>query len=306
MQNSIDIGWLEIGIREDSSLAVLDHRRLRSVIAELFNPENQYPSLCTFLGGKTKDHALQQLYPLNNIKRHISDAQIRLRYDISSLGSQQPTLLADGDIPSLEDFSALKVLQAGQGWPVSWESKSARRILIALWSRLVFCFTDVICIFLDNDDDVQKVVSLLLGCLNFGSASQLPKSLLPKAIFIYNTTVSLTGQQYLNQKIEEAGYKDLTQIFSSTTIIYISDESALSNSAQFYKLKSIIGEQVDLLSSIRQEYHGRPNGNHFLALFQSAVDHMLHDVTTHFDVVKAMRKDRPVNMNMESYLQQAL
>ena len=62
MQNTIDVGWLDTGVREDSSLGVLDRGRLPQVVDQLPDPRNQYPSLCVFLGGKIKDHALQRLY----------------------------------------------------------------------------------------------------------------------------------------------------------------------------------------------------------------------------------------------------
>jgi hypothetical protein len=46
MQNSIDIGWLDVGTREDSTFAIQDNGRLRRVVSELCDQDNQYPSLC--------------------------------------------------------------------------------------------------------------------------------------------------------------------------------------------------------------------------------------------------------------------
>ncbi|QRD81304.1 putative patatin-like phospholipase [Aspergillus flavus] len=123
MQNTIDIGWFDI----DSSSAVLDHGRL---------PNNQYPSLSVSLGRQTKDHALQRLY-----NRTISrDRSQNLRSDIASLESQEPVLLADGDIMETERFHSKLKLDAGMGQPVSWDNYSAGRLLQVLWSRLVFLF----------------------------------------------------------------------------------------------------------------------------------------------------------------------
>ncbi|OQD97721.1 hypothetical protein PENSOL_c011G11247 [Penicillium solitum] len=150
MQNSIDIGWLDVGTREDSTLAIQDHGRLQRVLSELCDQDNQHPSLCVFLGGKTKNYALQQLYPQNNIKRHESEAPIKLRYDVASLQSRRPVLLADGEIPSTDKFHTAKRLDAGVGHPVSWNNYSAAKILLVLWSRLIFVFTDVVCIFIDD------------------------------------------------------------------------------------------------------------------------------------------------------------
>jgi hypothetical protein len=54
MQNTINIGWLDVSVRQVCRLTILDHGRLPRAIAQLPDPENQYPSLCVFLGGKRK------------------------------------------------------------------------------------------------------------------------------------------------------------------------------------------------------------------------------------------------------------
>ncbi|KAJ5946398.1 hypothetical protein N7454_003237 [Penicillium verhagenii] len=309
MQNSIDIGWLEIGIREDASLAVLHRDRLEKVVNELLNAETQHPSLCCFLGGKTKDYALQQLYPLNNIRRHFSDAQIRLRYDIGSLGSQQPVLLADGDIPDLRLFTPRNKLPPGQGSPVSWGNKSAGEMLVALWSRLVFCFTDVVCIFIDDDYSLRKAMRFLVDCLEFGSASPLLTSLLPRAIFIYSTaSLGKRHHDIFEKIVGKSQSEDLSRIFSNITAMSMSDtlDADVSDTTRFLNLKALIKEQVNILSAIRQEKHSRPNGKHFLGLFQSAVHHILDDIENPFNMVKAIRKHRPVSMGVSSCLRHYL
>lgn len=306
MQNSIDIGWLDVGIREDSRLAVLDQGRLQKVVAELINPEKQHPSLCVFLGGKSKNYALQQLYPLNNIKRHVSDSQIKLRYDIASLGSRQPILVADGEIPLLESYGPTKKLQTGVGFPVSWEDHSAAKVLIALWSRLIFIFTDVVCIFIDDNAGLERTITFLIACLKLGSASPLSGSLLPRVIFIYGTAkengnLEIQDTSHLYHRLQESGYEDLCSLFSGTKSVYMS-HGELSDIARFQRLKATIGEQVDVVCSHRLEDHARPNGKHFTALFHSATQHTLSDVASPFDIVKATRKNRPVTKCVESHL----
>ncbi|GMF77216.1 unnamed protein product [Aspergillus oryzae] len=75
------------------------------------------------------------------ITRTISrDRSQNLRYDIASLESQEPVLLADGDIMETERFHSKLKLDAGMGQPVSWDNYSAGRLLQVLWSRLVFLF----------------------------------------------------------------------------------------------------------------------------------------------------------------------
>ncbi|KAJ6115286.1 hypothetical protein N7486_001064 [Penicillium sp. IBT 16267x] len=286
MQNSIDIGWLDVGIREDSRLAVLDRGRLQQVMAELFNPEKQHPSLCVFLGGK--------------------NSQIKLRYDIASLGGHQPILLADGDIPLVENYGPTKKMQPGVGFPVSYEDHSAAKILIALWSRVIFIFTDVLCIFIDDISGLERIVTFLVAYLQLGSASPLAGSLLPRVIFIYGTArenekVHMPDTNYLYRRIKENGYKDLSGLFSGTKSVYISHRES-SNIVRFQRLKAMIREQIDTICSLRLGDHARLNGKHFTALFHSAIQHTLNDITSPFDIVRAIRKDRPVTTCVKPHL----
>lgn len=306
MQNSIDIGWLDVGTREDSTLAIQDHGRLQRVLSELCDQDNQRPSLCVFLGGKTKNHALQQLYPQNNIKRHESEAPIKLRYDVASLQSRRPVLLADGEIPSTDKFHTAKRLDAGVGHPVSWNNYSAAKILLVLWSRLIFVFTDVVCIFIDDAACIEKVAHFLVSCLQLRSASSFSSRYLPRVIFIYGPSLrkeerDMSGIGLLNRRIQESGYNDLFGLFSSSISLYLQDNN-FSDITKFQRIKALITEQVDAISSIRQENQARPNGTHLKALFQSAIQHTLKDISHPFDFVKATRRDRPVSLCAESHL----
>ncbi|OQE10096.1 hypothetical protein PENFLA_c094G09948 [Penicillium flavigenum] len=306
MQNSIDIGWLDVGTREDSTLAIQDNGRLRRVVSELCDQDNQYPSLCVFLGGKTKNHALQQLYPLNNIKRHESEAPIKLRYDVASLQSRRPVLLADGDIPNTDKLYPAKRLDAGVGHPVPWNNYSATKILLVLWSQLIFVFTDVVCIFIDDAACLEKVVHFLVSCLQLRSASSFSSQHLPRAIFIHGASVineerGMPGIGLLYRRIQESGYNDLSGLFSSSISLYLQDNN-FSDITRFQRIKASITEQIDAISSIRQENQARPNGTHLIALFQAAIQHTLKDISHPFDFVKATRKDRPVSLCAEPYL----
>lgn len=303
MQNSIDIGWLDVGIREDSRLAVLDHNRLHHVISELSDPEGQYPSLCVFLGGKAKDYALQQLYPSNNIRRHMSDAQIKLRYNVASFETRQPILIVDGNIPRADESPTKRRLEAGIEFPVSWDCHSAAQMILVLWARLVFIFADVVCIFINDLSSLERTVDFLVNCLQFGTASPFPRKLLPRALFIFGASKeSATPEnELLYQSLRDRGCSDLSGLFSSTSSMDLRGDS-LSDTAKYQQMKSFIAGQVNAISSIRQEYQARPNGIHLTALLRSALQHILSDPISPFNFVRATREDRPVRLRAQSNL----
>ncbi|KAJ5084790.1 hypothetical protein NUU61_009369 [Penicillium alfredii] len=311
MQHMRDISWLDIGLREDSRLAVLDHGRLQQVVAELPDPDDQYPALCVFLGGKVKNHALQQLYPLNNIKRHAAGAHIQLRYDIASLKCDQPIFFADGDIVLAEQSCPTKRFEAGMGYPAPWDCRSAGTMLLLLWSRLIFLFADVICIFIDDLPDLEKVVDFLGSCARLRSASSFSPSVFPRVIFVFGAENSkqerdIPDMALLYRKIRERGCSSLSEVFSGIQSIHLADDR-LSVTASYERMKTLIAGQLDIMCTVRQEHLGRPNGTQLAALFQSAFWHMLTNTDQAFDVVRATRKDRPVSLciqdNLAHYLE---
>ncbi|KAJ5501995.1 hypothetical protein N7463_004869 [Penicillium fimorum] len=97
MQQINNVGWFDVGMRDDSRMAVSEYSRLKETASELANPQSQCPMVCALLGRKNKDYALQQLFPRNNIKRHDSDANIKLCSDLVPSNSHFPVLFADGD-----------------------------------------------------------------------------------------------------------------------------------------------------------------------------------------------------------------
>ncbi|KAJ5951037.1 uncharacterized protein N7479_009450, partial [Penicillium vulpinum] len=103
--------WFDIGIRDDSRIAVSKYSRLQEIASELANPQSQYPLVCAFLGRKNKDYALQQLFPRNNIKRYNSDeshpnVEEALAYGLPCL-ARLVFLFTDIIYIFAEDFSGL-------------------------------------------------------------------------------------------------------------------------------------------------------------------------------------------------------
>ncbi|KAJ6070721.1 hypothetical protein N7467_012040 [Penicillium canescens] len=305
MQHREDIGWLDIGVQEDSRPAVLDSGRLKDVIAQLSEPESQYPSLCAFIGGKLKDSVLQKLYPWNNIKRHTSEASIRLRYDVSSLSRRHPVLFADGSILQEERFSSQKRLTAGAGLPISWNCTSALFLLHMLWSRLIFLFTDVICIFVDDCQDTEKVVDFLLNCWRLRSISPVCSKSLPRVILIYgepkNRSETILDTESVIRKLAELGCNDISESFSDISSINIAD-NCVSTPARYEPLRALVASQLDATRSVREEQRLQLNGKHLVSLFQSALQHLLVDVDHPFDFVKATREVYTVSPSVKSHI----
>ncbi|CAG8428380.1 unnamed protein product [Penicillium salamii] len=267
MQHKEDIGWLDIGKQQNSRLAIVENRRLKYIISQLENPEEQYPSLCAFIGGPLKNCALQKLYPWNNIRRHVSDYKIRLRYNVSSLGTRQPVLFVDGDIIQKDHKSPLKQLSAGAGYPIFWECGSAQFLLLVLWARLVFLFNDVICIFIDDYPESSQILKLLTTFSQGRSTDPL--------ILIH-------------RKLLEPGLTSVYESFSEITTLRLGAYEA-SNTARYKPLRSLVRQELSSMRALRKKHLIQPNGKQLVDLFQATFQHILMDFESRFNLLQATR-----------------
>jgi hypothetical protein len=306
MQHQEDIGWLDIGVQEDKRPAILDSGRLNDVVAQLSQPESQYPSVCAFIGGSFKDSVLRQIYPWNNIKRRTSDASIRLRYDVSSLNHRHPIFFADGAIAPEQRFLSQKRLTAGAGLPVSWNCTSALHLLHTLWARLIFPFADIICIFVDDFQGTEKVFDFLISCWQLRSVSSVCSQSLPKLILIRGQPTARSEDTILDaesvvQRLANSGCKDISEMFSDIICINIED-NCLSAPARYGPVRASVATQLDATRCMREEQRLQVNGRHLVSLFQSALQHLLVDIDHPFDFVRATRKVYTVSTYVKSHM----
>ena len=288
-----EIGWLDVGVGEGTTFTLLDHGRLERVIDELVEPRSQYPALCAFLGAKWKDTSLRQLYPYNNIKRRDSKAAVRLRYDIGSLGTSRPILLADGDLsckpyPRSSVRSHIKEEQS-----IIWDEPSASAVLHAVWARLVFLFADVICVFADDFPDLAYVAEFLTSCLKLGSASSLPVAMRPRVIIVFGNAQNgglddVQQADSLYQILSNDMSGTLSGSFSAVNMIHLED-GTLSESARHERLRALVAGQLDDMQLVRQDHRLLINANHLVALFRSAFRHLAEERCQPFHYVKATR-----------------
>lgn len=291
MRQTDRASWLDITAFHDRRLSIQDHGRLRTVVKELPHPSYQHPTLCVFLGDRVKDVALQQLYPQNNIKRHDSGSSIKLRYDIISFSSTRPVLFADGNphkSPSLSNCGP----EDGLSNPVLWDSSSTQNPLLVIWTRLVFVFTQVICIFGDDFDGLKGVADFLIDCIKLQSASSLPIDVRPRVIIALKVRGEGRDEHMLQtelfyHQLNGLGDKLLSNCFSGINFIYLDD--SLSPAARYERLRDLIKGQLDDMTLVNQDHGALPSGFQLVALFEAALQHMTATIDQPFNIVEATR-----------------
>lgn len=102
---------------------------------------------------------------------------------------------------------------------------------------------------------MRIVVEFLVNCLELGSASSLPRTLLPRLVIIYRTGASNKDPERLFSSVfyeylQHNGYKDLSELFSKVSFTGL-HKGDLSETANYLRIKTHITDEVTEMSFLR-------------------------------------------------------
>lgn len=297
MNHHKSIDWLDLGIREDSRTVLFDHGRLEEIASELPAAENQYPYLRVFLGKKLKGKALQHIYPRNNVRRYDSNATIKLRYDIATCDSRVPILFADGKIPQVTDLSP-KSLKVGSGYPISWLEDSRSRILTHIWGRLIFMFAETVCVFLDDFAELPEVIDFVARCSQAFLDNCSIRMPFPRIVVVYSATDDRKHE--FHERIYEELEGINVQAFMKFKVICIDED--LSEVARYQHLRATVAEGLGGTASPYEGNQFKASILQLAALFRKALKHTVTATGKPFDLIAAVREERPVSPHLQEYL----
>ncbi|RAL06467.1 uncharacterized protein BO97DRAFT_380252 [Aspergillus homomorphus CBS 101889] len=302
MQQTNSNNWLEIKSGESGQLTILDHGRLEGLVAELVNSGDQCPSLCVFLGTKSKEACLRQLYPHNNINRRASNTSVRLRCDVATQRMPRPAFFADGDLTYKPSFSSLGKQTARPEQPITWQAHSFETVLQIIYARLLFLFTDVVCIFAADFASYSDVADFLISIHRARSASLLPASIRPRVVIVLATNLvdnkmEETEVERLQCRLNMCETGPMSASFSAIHMVRLGHHT-LSDYSRYQPLRDLIKGQIHDMQSAREDTRTLLSANHLAALFSLALRHTAEDIRQPFDFVQASRAYHPVSLSL--------
>ena len=295
--------WLSAAGSNDVSLR--DKNRLNQILTEITNPTFQFPSLLFFLGRKTKDHAIQQLFTHNKIEKKHHDRFTTLRKDNSTLETDYPILFADAD----HHISTDTVVQQKNPrcheislHPIRWLSSSRHKLHTVIYMRLFFLFTDVICIFADDVGGLNTVADILKEWAKYGSVSCLPKVLRPRVVIVISSnavspTFELLEIEDLRFNLREQGLSDIYDCFSGVSLLHLASDY-ISPLARYRRLKEALLRQADELRELRISHRYLLSAVHFNDLFHQAIQHTATTYLSPFNFILQSRIYNPIGENI--------
>ena len=292
-------------------LRLLEHGRFGRVIHQLRDPTNQFPSLQLFIGRKAKCSALRQLFPRNNFRRakRCRNSVVDLALDISSsecdypilIGESDPTCSYDATNSPEEDYCHITNCH-----PVRWDPEAKTRFYDVLHARLLFLFTDVICVFADDFQTEAAVIDKLRAWASYGSAAENIPSLLPQVLIVSTGKPDNVGfdrmrSAYLDLEDCEGHSRVLRSMYSGVKRICLYGQS-LSPCARFQRLKEALMRLSDDMRQMRVQEGYLLSAVHTSKLYNKAFQHTQCTITRPFSFIRASRQQMEVPGDYQLHL----
>ena len=254
------------------------------------NPDKQYPSTIFFIGVKSKDVALRQLFPHNNVRRGCLDGVVNLRLDSSTMSSEYPLLFADGD-PQKQIPDKLGTMRCHENTTVPLISRSFTQLnnIQCLYARLVALFSDVVCIFAEDLGGLRGTARFLVDWVKFGNPSSLPRCVRPRVMIVTREEETAITHHVLEMEElrfmldqEDPGLR--SQVFSSISLIHLPGDH-ISALARYRRLREILLKEVDLSRIQRLEQRVLFSAVHLEAFSSRAFKNLALSFDKPFDFI---------------------
>jgi hypothetical protein len=283
--------WLQI--TDPKGQALLDGGRLARISQELENADNQRPTVIFFIGRRSKEVALEQLFPRNNNRKSrkvdrnsLCEGIARIHLDNTTARSEYPLYFAESD-PSFRWPFAPPRSACHESRVVSRQWKppfiTQDSLYNILHSRLFWPFTDVICLFADDFSTPDEMVNRLEIWASSGNPLAKPLDFLrPRVIIIKDSS------QFKDLSISCDVLSKLHTCFSEIKLFEVAPDT-LSPKARYRSLKEYIQKTADEARHCRQIRGLLFSANHLAALFGRAVEHVAKAFDKPFDLLAASR-----------------
>lgn len=306
MPSDFNTSWLNItGKQSEFYLQYL--QRTLQVVKYMTHPEKQYPSTIFFIGKASKNSALSILFPYNNIQRKCKRGTINLHLDSTTVNSHTPLLFCESNPDNpIPEIINTKISQEVSTLPILFDFPSYYTLLNFIYARLIFLFSDTLCIFADDLGGLEKVIQSLTAWIHIGSSSILPTVIRPRVIIVLNkntviATHSVLELEEFQNNLQNINQTSRTNTFASIKLLRL-EGAHLSSQAKYRRLKDVLLAENDLARQARIKQQVLFSATHFQNFFWQALNHTAKSVTTKFDFLSYSRITNEISADYSTHL----
>lgn len=290
-------------VEEDRGYSLQYGKRLAHIAHDLPRPLRQYPSTLLLVGRKLKTQAVRKIYPGSRIlqQRHRGIANIVIEH--TSVDAPYPLIISDlcpcvgpQQYPQAAEERCHGLKSYPLQLPAAREPFIQREDLLAhIQARLVFLFTDVLCIFSEGPEGLAGVAAQLAQWAALGSASMLEYTTRPRVVVVTRSKESIPESQKIPSQSQLLAIPRFADSFSSLIITTVSES--------FEGLKETLSQEVNAARACRLKTDTLFSAAHNAALFEIAISNFATTFDAKFDFISNARVDTPVNRRFSEHLQ---
>ena len=267
------------------------------LLAELTHPQQQIPSLILFISNKTKNLALREIFPCNNIKRGHQDGIVNLRLDTTTLDSDHPILFADSDPeykPTLE--APRSTCHETRSYQLQYHLH--QNVNSFIHAHLSCLFSDVVCLFAEEFASLDDAVEQLRCWAVAGGESMAVDQVRPSVILVFtgddaSSTYNLLEAQDLRFNLRQ---RDLIDFFSSITVLRLAG-AQISPLARYRRLKEALWRHADEMRTLRQTQRTLFSAYHLTRFMEEAVKQIIEEPSVPFSFLLTSRLQNSVSQD---------
>ncbi|KFY30375.1 hypothetical protein V494_08174, partial [Pseudogymnoascus sp. VKM F-4513 (FW-928)] len=299
--------WLRIW--EDQTSFVLQYgNRLNNIANALPSPSAQYPSVVLFIGTASKNKALRDLYPQNEVSTCRKFGIANICIDSTTADEEHPVLLAE----SVPDYSQAKPrgkqkCHETSDHHVSWPSDECngpqrQQFIDHVHAKLLSLFTDVLCLFAQDYGGLDAVAETLITWASIGSASSLEHPIRPRLLIVANIAGNSFASEALRLQLKVLSHPGFSDSFSSLNVINVLGASGHAPRGHFSALEQVLKEEIRLQRAARINTHTLFSMVHIAAFFDLALKNFARSPLSTFSFLHASRDDFKVSPNFAQHV----
>lgn len=299
--------WLDL-VNEDESWTLVDTGRLEELVQGMPYPKRQYPCLVYFAGSANRLKALRVLYPHNNVTRKGPAGLVRLHLSVQTGHTENPILFAESSLCLEKSLGDSKWLRHSTKRHRKFTIPDADRLdppgklHQKVKTQLIVPWTQVLCLFVDSESDMQSAQNLLqppLRQLAIGG-NPVPTSMQVVIVLTRHEGRDVSAASILASfhKVAETG---------GITVLDLRQRCGLSDTVTFEPLRNLIHEHLSTIRTQQDSTYCRFSASHISAFWSSYVQGYRRSLNVpRFDLLAQARRGYPGNESMSDCLRESV
>lgn len=290
--------WIEISrapqraSQVTSPLWLTNTGRLDRLVARLEHPARQLPQIVVCIGREKKKELSGGVFPNHTLFQTSSPEKLlSIAADDSQTNCDRPVFVADctldaplltkKDLPKCHDTKS-----SAEAWGLQPSD-----FVDVVMTRLVFPFTDLVCLFAEDLGGLDAAVDRLEAWCTRERATTLPWQALPRVCVIISGP--LTSEVQIQDEACHARLETLKchNHFSSVRLLRLHDEVSSSSQAA---LREVFENELRTVCTAKEHQLVCFGARHLSGFFSEAVSHLLASNSDRFGFVAGSRTHRPV------------